>query len=463
MKSSRTLGWWFRRIGVPLLVIGVVAAGWSFLNRGKPVAGAGGTVSAGEKSNSPVAVEVIKPQAGGVQRLVTQPGTVEPFESADLYAKASGFLAEQTVDIGSRVKKGDVLARISVPEYEKQVKRDAARVNDAKAKVKQMEAHLVSAKAEAKAADASVRLAKTLVKAKIAYRQYREKFNNRIKQLVDKEALEAKVADEQEDHYLAALEAENAAKEGVNSAEEKAAAAHSRIDQAEADLEETNADVEVAQADLERSQVLLKYTVIESPYTGVITRRMLHIGDFVKSADQGGNTPLLSVERTDLMRVVVQVPDRDVPYVYKGAPAVVEIDALPGVVFETKANNAVAVARWADAEDPATRTMRTEVDVKNTDGKLRHGMYGRATLILGKGSDGALRVPSAALFGKAEGGAGSIRVVRDGKIRVLPVKYTLDNGVEAEIVSGLNADDHVVVRTTGPVEDGTPATLSNNR
>src|SRR5439155_8378469 len=131
--------------------------------------------------------------------------------------------------------------------------------------------------------------------------------------------------------------------------------------------------------------------------------------DFIRSADQGGVVPLLAVERTDLMRVVVQVPDRDVPYVSTKASAIVEIDALPGVVFETKGESEVAVSRWADAEDPTTRTMRTEVDVKNPDGLLRHGMYGRVALTLSQGSPNALRIPSAALVGKAEGGRAAVR------------------------------------------------------
>ncbi|MFO0850691.1 MAG: efflux RND transporter periplasmic adaptor subunit [Gemmataceae bacterium] len=402
-----------------------------------------------------VSVEVAYPRPGGIERVCIQPGSVEPYEAADLYAKASGFLVEQSVDIGSRVKAGDVLARIAVPEYEKQVQRDSARVKDADAKVKQMEAHLAAARSEAKAAEAAVTLAKVLVRAKSSYRQYREKQLTRFKELARERALEARVVDEQEDFYLSALEAENAAKEGINTAVERAATARAKIDQAAADLDEARAGVEVAAAELERTQVLLGYTVIKSPYTGVVTRRSFHLGDFVKSADQGGVTPVLSVERTDVMRVVVRVPDRDVPYVSLGDPAVIEIDALPGLVFETKGPNKVGVARWADAEDPQSRTMRTEVDVPNPDGKLRHGMYGRVALTLSEGTPNAVRVPSAALSGKAEGGRGTVRVVRDGKARVIPVRYATDNGIEAEIISGLTPADRVIVRANGPLDDGT--------
>jgi RND family efflux transporter MFP subunit len=459
---------WVRRTAVAVVACAVVAAGSLIFSRGKPSA-SGARAVAAENPGGPTLVEVARPRAGGLERTSTQPGTVEPFEAADLYAKVSGYLVEQTVDIGSHVKAGDVLARISVPEYEKQVLRDTAQVRDADAKVKQMEAHLNAAKAEAKAADAAVALAKVLVRAKTSYRVYRGKQRDRIKELARKEAIEPRVADEQEDFYLFALEAENAAKEGVNAAEERSGAARARLSQAEADLDEARADVSVAAATLERSKVLLEYTVITSPYDGVVTRRTYspgkdgRYGAFVKAADQGGNTPLLTVERTDIMRVVTQVPDRDVPYVHQGAPAVVEIDALPGVVFETHGGDHVEVSRWSEAEDPATRTMRTEVDVKNPKGTLRTGMYGRVTLHLGSGPSDALRVPSTAMVGKAEGGHGMVRVVRDGKAQAVPVRYATDNGVDVEIVAGLAPSDEVIVRANGPVQDGTPVVISESK
>ena len=407
---------------------------------------------------SPIAVpvDVTRPRAGGIERVSVQPGTVEPFEMADLYAKASGFLAEQAVDIGSRVKAGDVLARLSVPEYEKQVARDRARVKDAEAKVRQADAAIAAAEAEARAADAAVSLAKAAVKAKTSFRQYREKQLNRIKELAASRAVDARLADEQEDFYQSAVEGESSAKEQVNAARERLAAARSKVVQAEADLDEAKAGVGVAEAELARSEVLLGYTVIKSPYTGVITRRSFHPGDFVKAADQGGNTPLLTVERTDKMRVVVQVPDRDIGFVDAGDPATLQIDALPGRSFEG------TIARFAAAEDPTTRLMRTEVDVPNPDGKLRRGMYGRATLTLEAGSPGAVRIPSAAAVERKAGGVAVVRVAVDGKVAHRPVTVGADNGTEIEILTGLTPADVVVVRASRPVSEGTPVATSGS-
>jgi RND family efflux transporter MFP subunit len=456
------------RLAVGLLVlVGVAAGGWYAFGRGKTKLRAAPAQVEAPSPSQAVTVEVTRPTIGGIQRVVVQPGTVEPFESADLYAKVSGYLVEQSVDIGSKVNAGDILARISVPEYDKQVERDKARLKAAKAKVAQMTAHKTAAEAESRAAAASVLLAKVMVRSKTAFREYREKRLKRVKTLVAKDAVDEELRDEQEDYFQSAIEAENAAKEQVNATQEKAAAAVAKIAQAQADLDAAEAEVDVAEADLAKSKVLLEYTVIRAPYTGVVTKRTFHPGKdgrpgaFIKAEDQGGAVPLLTVERTDVMRIIVQVPDRDVPYVSTNATAAVEIDALPGFKFETNGAQKLRVARWARAEDPVTRTMRTEIDIPNPTGVLEHGMYGRVSLTLTPGTTGALRIASSALVGKAEDGRGSVRVVRAGKVHIIPVRYSTDNGVEAEIVAGLTTADEIIIRADAPVEEGTPVTVNN--
>src|SRR5262249_4890633 len=134
-----------------------------------------------------------------------------------------------------------------------------------------------------------------------------------------------------------------------------------------------------AEADLEKAQVMVKFATIVSPYDGVITERNFFRGDFVKSAAQGGSQrPLFTVECTDKMRIVTQVPDRDVPFTDPGDEAVVKLDALPGEVFKAH------VSRMAHSEDPQTRLMRVEIDLDNPKGKIRQGMYGQVTIILDK-------------------------------------------------------------------------------
>ncbi|HVX13774.1 MAG TPA: efflux RND transporter periplasmic adaptor subunit [Pirellulales bacterium] len=415
-----------------------------------------GPRSSSDDESGSVKVETTKPRKGGIERTTTQPVTVESFESARLFSKVAGYLKEQHVDIGDRVKKGDVLATIDMPELEKEVERDEASVTQAKAHVAQMEAAVESAQADYQAAEALIGEREADVEHAQSTKSYRGKQFERIKKLVEEKAVDVKLQDEAEEHYDAAKAGLLSAKASVVSAKAQATAAKAKIDQAQADLEDAKAKVKVAEATLQKDRVFLDYTKIRSPYDGVITFRGFHPGDFINSRDQGGAKPVLSVDRTDKMRVVLQVPDLDVPYVNKGDDASVDIDALPGRRFPGK------VARVSYSEDQTTRTMRTEVDLLNDKDLLRDGMYGKATILLEKASD-AVSVPSSALVGDSQNGRGTVYVVRGGKAQKVEVVIGSDNGVETEITSGLKADDDVVIVHRGSIANGVSVAIVNGK
>ncbi|HEV3386567.1 MAG TPA: efflux RND transporter periplasmic adaptor subunit [Gemmata sp.] len=445
--------------GPVLLLAVVLAAGFGYWIISRDRANA--KDSNGEENRTGVKVQVIAPKPGGIPRLCTQPGSVERFEGAALYAKVFGQLKTLTVDIGDRVKKGDLLAEIEIPEREAEAARNKAKIDDAKAKLNQTVAQKAEAEAEARAADSSVKLATIMVKAKSAFKKYREGQLNRIKDLVAKGAETKLLQDEQEDYYVSALEAENGAMEKVNAEQERAAAARVKIMRVDADIEAAKADIEVAKAELANSEVWVQYGKVRSPCDGVITQRGYLKGDFIKAGDQSGSVPIVTVISTDVMRVVIPVPDRDVPYIEPGKPAVCTFDALPDEIYQTEGNNEVAVTRISNAEDFQTRLMRVEVNIKNKNGKLKLGMYGRATITLNKGAPNAVNIPSAALSGRATEGKGTVRIVRDGKLQTIPVKYGSDNGIDVEILSGLSLQDQVVTGINVPAPDGTPVTATN--
>jgi len=455
--SSRRI-WW----GLSLIALSAGVTIWAVALNGRPFfdkpSKTNGVEHAQSKQTGPTLVEVASPLRGGIDRVCLQPGTVDPFESADLYAKVSGFLIE-TLDIGARVGKDQVLARISVPEYVKQVEKDKASVQRAEAKVKQMEAHLTAAKADAKASKQMIAQAKIELKSKMAYRTFRSQQLAGLTALLKKEAIEAWVVDAENDRYEAAFEAAEAAKEAITTAELKSETAIAKVAQAEADIEDAKAEVNVAKAELERSKVLLDYTIIRSPYDGVVTKRNFHAGDFIRSADVGGDrVPVVAVDRTDLMRIVVQVPDRDVPYVKIGEEATIEIAALENSSGNKPPPIKGTVARFAESEDAQTRTMRTEIDVPNPDGKLRRNMYGRVKIVLQKGSPNALRIPSNALVTNETTRQTVVRVMRDHRAHIVPVEVGQDTGVEVEILRGLQPTDEVIVRANGPLEEGAEVT-----
>jgi RND family efflux transporter MFP subunit len=209
----------------------------------------------------------------------------------------------------------------------------------------------------------------------------------------------------------------------------------------------------VATAALEKAQVLAAYLQITSPYDGVITQRGFFRGDFIRSADQNSQIPLFTVDRTDVMRVVVQIPDRDVPYTRAGNPAVVEIDTVPGIQFPG------VVSRTADAEDQETRLMRAEIDLPNDKQLLRQGMYGIATIQLGTLAE-AVRIPSSALVGEVKEHNGQVYVVKDGAVHLAPVRVGADDGVEMEVLRGLSLNDLVVSHPSGALYDGAKVSVS---
>jgi RND family efflux transporter MFP subunit len=429
---------------------------WKMLGGTAIAASADAKSRAETTAAEPVKVEVAKPSPRGLGRRATQPGDVHVFESADLYSKVSGYLAEQSVDIGDRVKRGQLLAVIDVPEAKAEVDEAASSLELAKSVIVQAKARVSATEAEAKAAEAQIGEMEAEVKRATAQVSLRTKEFRRIKNLSDLHAIEEQIVDEKQDAMEVAIAAKAAAEAAVTNAKAQLVAAESRIGQAKADVLHAVADVHVAEAKLQKAQVLLGYTKIISPYDGVVTLRSFHRGDFIIARDQAGKVPLLTVARTDVMRVVVQIPDLDVPFTDVGDKAIVQIDALPGKRFEGK------VTRLADAEDRTQKTMRVEIDLPNPKGELREGMYGLVTITLQPPSDN-LAVPSGALVGKLIDGTGNVYVVRDGIARLVSITVSQDDGLQMEVLSGLKPTDDVVVSYSGAIGDGTPVTITPHK
>lgn len=404
--------------------------------------------TASEPESTVAKVTVIKPRPSGIPRVTDQPASFHAYESVELYAMVSGYLKTQAVDIGSRIKKGDVLAVIDAPREAKAEEEAAAMLAQAKARVGQAKALVDAMIAEREAADAAMGQAKSDVDRVVARHQLAEKSYARIKDLSERNAIESRLLDEEQHSLDASAAAEQTARMSVLTAKARVAAAAAKVAQAKADVAEAEAAVNTAQAQLDTARVNVEYTKILAPFDGVVTNRAFSPGAFIRSASQGGVTPLLSVKRVDRLRVAVQVPDRDVVLANVGDPAEVSVDALEGRKFQG------TVARIAEFEDPTTRTMRVEIDLPNPDDILRSGMYGRAKITVEPASEN-LAVPAASLsYAAGQKKTGSLYVVRDGKAHRLEVKLGADNGSLVEVLSGLQPEDHVIVNATVPLTEG---------
>ena len=366
---------------------------------GSPSKAVGSGLEAESVEKLAASVTVVHPRPGGIVRAIEQPAIMHAFESVDLYAMISGYLKSQTVDIGSTIKKGEILAEINVPRDTKDFEQAVALVAQTKAQIRQAEARIKVAQAQREAADALEKVAEADLERLVARRQFAEKQYARVNGLVAERATTKLLADEQTSELAAAVAAERTGSAEILSAKAKLLAADAAIDQAQADAEEAKASLGVVQARLERSKANLNYAKIVAPFDGVVTHRTFHVGAMIRSAVEGGQQPLFTVKRTDLMRVVVLVPDNDVVLTKVGDKAVVSVDALGGRSFTG------TLARIARAED-AERMMRVEIDLPNPDDVLCDGMYGKASISLEQDAK-TLAVPASCVVEHSGPPAGS--------------------------------------------------------
>ena len=442
MKVFRSWSVW---TGLIAMAFVVVVSGALYFSMGHP----GRTAHADDGGTKAVMVpvKVVHPQKG-LERLSTQPGSIQAYESVKLFAKVAGFMKKQNVDIGDRVKAGQVLAVLDVPELESQVKRGKAVLAQARSRVVQMKARVNSVTAEHEASNAAVTQAEATAKSSAAWVRFRQKQYTRMKELFALKSIDERLVDESKERYEASVESELSSKAAILTSKAHVVAFAAKIESAQSDVAFAKAEVEVAEAELEKYTVQLGFATIKAPFDGVIAHRSYFPGDFIRSANEGsGHEPVLTVHRTDLMRVVVQIPDRDVPFAEPGDPAMVAIDSLGGKKTVGK------ISRIARSEDPLTRLMQIEIDLPNPDGRIWHGMYGKVTIVLDKSAD-QLAIPSACLVGRAENGMGAVYVVRDKHARLVRVQMGIDNGVQVGILSGLTVNDEVILQPGSAVSEG---------
>jgi multidrug efflux pump subunit AcrA (membrane-fusion protein) len=339
------------------------------------------------------AVKVVRPEKKAVRRPILRPGfNIEPYERTPIYAKVAGYVRKWNVDIGDGVRKDDVLAEIDVPEMEVELKQKEASVLQAASEIKQAQSAVLRAEAE----------------------------ERRAKSQFDRMSLVGRggVLDkDQVDEYRLGFEAAQAA-----------------VAKAQADVDVARARHKVAEADCDRVRTLLQYTTIKAPYDGVVTHRAVSKGDFVQPAAAGKGEALFVVEQLKPARVYINVPDIEAAWVRDGDAAVVRVPGLQGRQFRG------TVTRSAKSLNPVNRTLRTEIDLPNDDGRLLPGMFVDATIIAERKDVWAL--PAAAVV--TQGDQTFCYRVEDGK------------AIRTSVQVGLRGPDlvEVVKKQTKPARPG---------
>jgi len=413
------------------------------------------------------------PRRTALIRKVEQPGTVEPFEETQIFAKVPGFVSRVNADIGQRVKgpvspvvgslppgktdalggrillsgnnpptgspasspnagapvqEGEILAEVSIPEMEEEAHQKMEMVALAETEVVLAQKSLASTEAQVASMEALVQESKAGVRRAQAQFERWESESARVAGLIQRGIADAQTRDQILSEFRSASANRDEAMAKLVTAEANARKAGTDREKAKAGILVAQAQVGVAKSEAKRLQAMLGYTKIRAPYNGIITRRKVNTGDFLAP---GRVEPLFTISRIETLRLVVFVPEADAGLVKKDTPILLRVQALKG--WELKG----IVSRTSWSLDPGARTLRAEIDVPNPGEMLRPGMYVYATL------EGTLpenwAIPNTALAKQGE----NLVCFRDlgGKIARTVVQVGHSDGKLTEILKWQTAPD----------------------
>lgn len=341
---------------------------------------------------------------------LTLPGQTEAFDTANLYPRATGYIAERRVDIGSRVHKDDLLVRIAAPDLDQQLAQAQAQLGQNQAGVLQAQAQVQSAQANTKLANVT---------------KYRETTL----------AVQGWETKQNADNATANFSVQTAG-----------------IANAEAGVAVALANLKAQQATVDRLQALSAFEQVKAPFDGVITARNVDTGDLLTQDSLGGN-PMFSIVADDVLRIVVYVPQSSAIGIHDGVEAQVTVPEMPGHIFKGR------VARSAVALQASSRSMRTEVDVPNPDHALRPGLFVNVTFSIPRQTP-AVVVPDAALVFNANG-LQVATVDADSTIHFQKVTIYRDFGTTAELRDGLTGGESLVLSPPTELADGSKVQVAN--
>lgn len=412
------------------------------------VVGAAGCERLSENKTGPPAqpvmrVEVVKPERHTVQRSVGEPGQLEAYETTPIHAKIAGYVRTVNVDIGDEIKSGQILAELYVPELEAEVKQKAAAVEQTQAKKNQAEAAVKVAEAAVASAEAKLTAVKAGVKRVEGDLSRWQQEYRRIEQLFNERAQTGTMLDETRSKLRASESSRDEVMAQVKSAEAALVESRALLDQARSDVAAAAASIDVAREDARRVEALLGYTRIEAPYDGIITRRNVDTGHLTRPGSDA--PPLLVAARSDIVTIVVDIPETYSTDVNKGDRATVKLQAMKNRIVEG------TVTRTAWSLDSKTRTIRTEIDIPNPGAKLRPGLYAYATVIVEEHKN-VLTIPTTAVFSEKE--KAFCVVVVDGKAARRPITVGIEEGGKIEATSGVDPSDIIVKANPASLVEG---------
>jgi len=349
-------------------------------------------------------VTIVHGQLGAPTSTLLLPGNIEPLYNSAIYARTEGYVDRRNVDIGSKVKAGQVLAVISSPEVDQQLLQARATLAQADAALQQAKAALEQAKANAEL----TRLTK-----------------ERDLPLGAQHAISQQIVDEAVQAYSARVADADAAAANITAAQ---------------------ANVTANRANVARLEQMQGFERVLAPFDGVITERNVERGDLVTPGSATGGKPLFSIAQSGTLRIQVDVPQSQAVNIHDGQKAMVTVKERMGREYTG------TVVRSADSLDSAARTMLTEVQVDNSDGSLLPGMYAQIRFTLAEQRRSVI-IPTSSLIVDNKG----MRVARvedNHTLHFVPVTIGNDMGTQVEVLSGISATDALVSSPSDLLHEG---------
>lgn len=352
----------------------------------------------------PPTVRLVSPEYKKIVRVIGQPSFVEAYERTAIYPKVIGYIEKWNVDIGDQVKKGQELALLFVPELVEDCETKHRTVTLDQRRVELAEAVVKVAEADVEAAKAALKEAKAIV---IKFKSDTDRWESEVARL-EKEVQRTVVAPqihlESQNQYRMSKASWVAAEAAVEKAAARLLAAEETLAEDKVDVEVAKARVAVSVSDAKRLDAWVGYLKLIAPFDGVITARNANTWDFVlpqtgdPSTDKraphlspsGKAAPIYMVDRTDIVRIFVDIPELDANYVQIGTKAKVQIRGFKDQWIPS------TVTRTSWALNVKSRTLRAEIDLKNTDSQILPGMYAYGKVIIEHPN--ARAVPEAALI-----------------------------------------------------------------
>jgi RND family efflux transporter MFP subunit len=385
-------------IAVIAAVLIVVAFFTGYIPHQRREAVLAGEATTAERTDPKVNVVRVERSAGKSELVL--PGSIQAVTEAPILARSSGYVKHRYVDIGDRVSAGQLLAELEAPELIQMLHQAQAALEQTRSAVEQASANLQQSRTNERLAQVTAQRWANLFQRGVVSRQ-------------------------ENDTYQAQHDSQKANTQAL----EKAVAA-------------ARSNVAAAEANVARLTELKGFSRVYAPFAGVITVRNVDTGVLVSE----GSTLLFRIAQTNRLRTYLNLSQADASSVHVGQVATLTIPDLPGRKFVG------AVTRTANALDPSTRTLLTEVQVANPDGALMPGMYADVDLTTAR-KDPPLLIPGDTLVVRSDGPQVAV-VGADRSVHYQRIQLGRDFGDRIEVISGLQLGQQVVVNPGDSVEEG---------